>query len=52
MNYEPQPNNRFTFRVNDEDVYNLTKEDVDFDSSKKDSLTVNLMLNEIEAISG
>ena len=52
MDYEPQPKNTFSFKVNGEDVYNLTKEEVDFDPSKTESLSVNLKVNEIEAITG
>ena len=51
MSYEPQPKNKFIFRVNDEDLYSLTKEEVDFDPSKTESLEVYLIVNEIEAIS-
>ena len=52
VSYEPQPKNIFTFRVNDEELYSLTKEEVDFDPSKTESLGVELRVNEIEAISG
>ena len=52
VRYEPQPKNKFTFRVNDEDLYSLTKEEVDFDPSKTESLSVSLIVNETEAISG
>ena len=52
VSYEPHPKNSFTFRVNDEDLYSLTKEEVDFDPSKTESLDVILKVNEIEAISG
>ena len=51
MSYEPQPKNIFTFRVNDEDLYSLTKEEVDFDPSKTELLKVDLKVNEVEAIS-
>ena len=34
VNYEPQPNNTFVFRVNDADIYSLVKEEVDYDPSK------------------
>ena len=51
VRYEPQPKNAFSFRVNDEDLYSLTKEEVDFDPSKTEPLNVSLKVNEIEAIS-
>ena len=38
------------FRVNDEDLYSLTKEEVDFDPSKTESLRVSLVVNEILTI--
>ena len=31
VDYEPQPKNSFTFRVNDEDIYSLVKEEADYD---------------------
>ena len=34
VDYEPLPKNTFTFRVNDADIYNLVKEEVDYDPSK------------------
>ena len=43
--------NKFTFKVNDEDIYSLTKEEVDFDPSKTETLATNLKINEIQAIS-
>ena len=52
VRYEPQPKNKFAFRVNDVDLYSLTKEEVDFDPSKTEPLKVTLKVNEIEAISG
>ena len=51
VRYEPHPKNRFTFRVNDEDLYSLTKEEVDYDPSKTEPLNVKLKINEIYAIS-
>ena len=51
VRYEPHPKNTFLFRVNDEDLYSLTKEEVDFDPSKTEPLNVTLKVNEIEAIS-
>ena len=52
VRYEPHPKNSFTFKVNDEDLYSLTKEEVDFDPSKTEPLNVKLKVNEIEANSG
>ena len=37
LSYEPQPKNTFSFRVNDLDLYSLTKEEVDFDPAKTES---------------
>ena len=53
-NYEPQPKNTFSFKVNDADIYSLVKEEVDFDPSKTETLTTNLNVNDQEdlAISG
>ena len=53
-NYEPQPKNIFSFKVNDADIYSLVKEEVDFDPSKTETLRVDLKVNEQEdwAISG
>ena len=33
VDYLPQPKNTFFFKVNDEDIYSLKKEEVDFDPS-------------------
>ena len=52
VNYEPHPKNTFIFRVNDEDVYSLVKEEVDFDPTITESLNVDLIVNEKLAISG
>ena len=46
VDYLPQPKNIFTFRVNDADIYSLTKEEVDYDPSKTEPLRVNLSLND------
>ena len=40
VDYEPQPKNTFSIRVNGEDIYNLTKEEVDYDPSKTETLFV------------
>ena len=46
VTYEPYPKNIFQFRVNGEDVYNLVKEEVDFDPTKTETLLVFLNLND------
>ena len=52
VDYKPKPNNNFVFRVNDADVYNLVKEEVDFDPTKTEVLKLRyLKVNDIEAIS-
>ena len=45
VDYEPLPKNIFKFSVNGEDVYNLVKEEVDFDPTKTEALIVELNLN-------
>ena len=52
VDYEPQPKNTFTFRINDADILNLVKEEVDFDPSKTESLIVEFKVNDKEAING
>ena len=51
VDYLPQPKNIFIIRVNDEDIYNLIKEEVDYDPSKTESLKVNLKVNDKATIS-
>ena len=46
VNFESHPKNTFVFRVNDADVYSLVKEEVDFDPSKTEALTVRLKVND------
>ena len=46
VNYEAWPKNTFVFRVNDADVYSLVKEEVDYDPSKTETLTVALKVND------
>ena len=46
VNYEPKPKNTFTIRVNDDDIYCLVKEEVDYDPSKTATLCVNLNIND------
>ena len=52
VDYESQPKNIFTIRVNDQDIYSLIKEEVDYDPSKTETMEVNLKVNEKETISG
>ena len=52
VDYEPPPKNKFSFEVNGKDIYNLIKEEVDFDPSKTEPLEVDLEVNDKEAISG
>ena len=40
VDYEPQPKNNFIIKVNDEDIYSLIKEEVDYDPSKTEPLEV------------
>ena len=51
-NYEPQPKNTFSFRVNDTDIYSLVKEEVDYDPTKTEALRAKLKINEEWAIYG
>ena len=52
VDYEPPPKNRFNFEVNGEDIYNLKKEEVDFDPSKTEPLNVDLKVNDKQSIRG
>ena len=53
VDFEPQPKNTFVFRINGEDIYNLVKEEVDYDPSKTETLHVELSFNnQTCAISG
>ena len=53
VDYEPQPKNNFIFRINDADLYSLVKEEVDYDPSKTETLSVRLLkVNDKETISG
>ena len=46
VDYEPQPKNTFTFRINDLSLYSLVKEEVDHDPSKTGALKLSdLRLN-------
>ena len=46
VDYKPQPKNTFDIRVNDADIYNLVKEEVDYDPTKTEALIVVLNINE------
>ena len=46
VNFEQWPKNTFVFRVNDADVYNLVKEEVDYDPTKTETLRVSLKVND------
>ena len=52
VDYEPPPKNLFNFEVNGKDIYNLKKEEVDFDPSKAEPLEVILKVNDKQAIFG
>ena len=45
VDFEPQPKNTFVFRINGEDIYNLVKEEVDYDPSKTETLICLLNIN-------
>jgi len=52
VNYEPLPKNIFTIKVNDADIYDLIKEEVDYDPTKTVRLKVySVKVNEKEIIS-
>ena len=46
VDYEPLPKNMFKFRVNDEDIYSLVKEEIDYDPTKTETLNVILCIND------
>ena len=52
VDYEPQPKNIFKIKVNDEDIYSLVKEEVDYDPTKTEVLEVYLKINDKLTISG
>ena len=52
VEYLPLPNNTFVIKVNDADVYILPKEEVDFDTSKTEQLSVWLDVNDKTAFKG
>ena len=46
VDYLPHPKNIFSFKVNDTDIYSLAKEEVDFDPTKTETLSVKLNVND------
>ena len=52
VDYEPLPKNIFVFKINGEDIYNLVKEEFDYDPTKTEALHLNLSINKKLAISG
>ena len=50
VDYIPYPKNTFTIKINDSDVYNLTKEEANYDPSKTETLVVKLNINEKQVI--
>ena len=46
VNYLPKPKNNFVIRVNDDDIYCLQKEEVDYDPTKTERLDVKLLIND------
>ena len=52
VDYLPHPKNIFTFKVNDLDIYAYVKEEVDYDPSKTEPLTVLLEVNDKPTIRG
>ena len=52
IDFLPQPKNTFVIRINDADIYSLTKEEVDYDPSKTEALTLSsFKVNNKEIIS-
>ena len=52
MDYEPQPKNAFSFKVNDAEIHSLVKEEVEFDPSQTEKMNVDLKVNGVQAIKG
>ena len=50
IDFLPLPKNTFVIRINDADIYSLTKEEVDYDPSKTEKLGMTLKVNEIEIV--
>ena len=46
VDYLTHPKNTFAIKVNGEDIYNLPKEEVDFDPTKTETLEVYLNIND------
>ena len=46
VNYIPHPRNTFAIEVNGSDIYNLVKEEPNYDPSKTDELNVMLNMND------
>ena len=46
VDYLPYPKNTFLFKINGDDVYNLVKEEVDYDPTKTETLKVKLNIND------
>ena len=51
VDYYPHPRNTFAIKVNDSDIYNLVKEDVNYDPAITEILKVDLIINQESAIS-
>ena len=47
VDFEPLPKNTFIFRVNDNDIYSLVKEEADYDPTKTETLFIDLKVNDI-----
>ena len=45
VDFVSHPKSTFTIKVNDSDVYNLTKEEANYDPSKTETLNVRLNVN-------
>ena len=52
VDYEPKPKNIFLIRVNDADIHNLVKEELEFDPTKTEKISVKLTVNEKVTIAG
>ena len=46
VDYDQNQKNIFIIKVNDADIYNLVKEEVDFDPTKTEALHVLLQIND------
>ena len=46
VDFEPLPKNNFIIKVNDNSIYSLKKEEVDYDPTKTETLCVNLNIND------